>query len=121
WGQFAKAEQLEHFALGIVRKVLARDNEQTGVHLLLLADTLRQQGKYEQAKPYLVEAVKLLGNVRGKGARQNYATAVNNLGALYFWLGQYSRAEPLLLKGLRIRRLVLGPKHLDTANSLADL
>jgi Tetratricopeptide repeat. len=53
-------------------------------------------------------------------AREN-ATARNNLGALYFWLGDYPKAEKLLQDGYQMRLKKLGEYSDEVANSLGDL
>jgi CHAT domain-containing protein len=51
----------------------------------------------------------------------DFATAVNNLAALYHTMGSYERAEPLFQHALMIREKALGPEHPDVAASLINL
>lgn len=119
WGNFSKAESLQREALAIAEKHLKAADNEIAIHKLLLADTLRQQGKYKAAEPYLQAAVANLKKANPRS--REYAAALNNLGALYFWMGDYSRAEPLLERGLNLREEICGNEHIDVANSLGDL
>jgi len=49
------------------------------------------------------------------------ATTLNNLGLLYQYMNEYSKAIPLYIKSLNIREKKLGPKDIDVANSLHNL
>jgi tetratricopeptide (TPR) repeat protein len=49
------------------------------------------------------------------------ATALNNLGLLYYAQGRYQEAEPLYRRALALREKVLGPDHPDVATSLNNL
>jgi tetratricopeptide (TPR) repeat protein len=52
------------------------------------------------------------------------ASTTGSLGELYFLLGNYARAEPLLKRALEVREKIFGPDSPDIAaalNSLADL
>ena len=50
-----------------------------------------------------------------------YATSLNNLGAFYWNMGEYAKAEPFLLQALQIKKKVLGEEHRDYATSLNNL
>lgn len=117
WGNFRKAEKYQREALSL-QALNDKEGYWEGIDEMLLADILRQQGKYKEAEPYLVNANKIL---KKPWPDRDYAAAMNNLGALYYWQGQYSKAEPLLKSGLLMREKVCGPTHIDVANSLGDL
>jgi len=90
----------------------------SAMHMVVLANALRQQGNFEEARTYLDTALPILK----KGANDALlAAATNNLGALYFWLGEYQKALAMLEEGLRLRRATHGDDHPDVANSLLDL
>ena len=119
WGKFAKAERIQRQALALCQKMKTEDRGEIAVNKLLLADILRQQGNYKEAQPYLLEALAVLKEYRPNS--REYAAALNNLGALYYWQGQYDKAEPLLNSGFELRKRICGENHIDTANSLGDL
>ena len=50
-----------------------------------------------------------------------YGTILNNMGILYWVMGQYEKAEPFCLKGKAIREKVLGKEHPEYAASLNNL
>ena len=52
---------------------------------------------------------------------QAYAIILNNLGNLYYKMGEYEKAEPLFQQALDIRKEVLGENHPDYAASLKSL
>lgn len=120
WGNFKLAEAKAAMAVKAARKTSAATDGRLGIYMTVYADTLRQQGKYSQALPCLQDAVKILEHFYGSQSAY-LATAINNLGALHFWMGDYKASEPLLSRGLRIRELALGNDHPDVANSLTDL
>jgi len=51
----------------------------------------------------------------------DYATSLNDLGFLYWKMGQYGKAEPLHLEAKDIREKALGKEHSDYAASLNNL
>jgi len=52
---------------------------------------------------------------------RDVATSLNNLAALYWAMGNYAAAEPLLKRSLAIREKVLDPDHPAVATSLNNL
>ena len=125
-GEFADSEQNARKALDCCAEAgLGKENE--AMHRVVLANALRQQGKYKEALPELEKAVATLKSSETKSDKDNkdnkrlLAAAINNLGALFFWMGDYHRAMPLLQDGLKIRLDTLGENHPDVANSYLDL
>ena len=67
-----------------------------------------------------------IGKVLGKFGNDNEQTTLfyNDLGNIYFHLGQYNKALPLYQQALIIREKILGKNHLSTStsyNNLAEL
>lgn len=89
------------------------------MHLVVLANALRQQGKYDEGLRNLARALKILARPGSDAAL--FATAKNNYGALYFWLGDYQKALPILNEALALRIATRGADHTDVANSYLDL
>ena len=56
-----------------------------------------------------------------KSCEQNNAKACNIVGAWYYWKGQYSQAEMLFKKALKIRERTLEKNHPDIVTSLTIL
>ena len=83
-------------------------------------NTLLSQGKYAEATPLAIEALKITREVLGDNHPRT-ATSINNLALLYFNQAQYAKAEPLYFEALKIRRETLGDKHPDTATSINKL
>jgi len=119
-GQYADSEKNARKALslanraGLSKNILAR-------HQVVLANALRQQGKFSEAQNILKDVIATIKN--SKSDKALFATATNNLGALYFWMGYYHQAIGILNQGLALRlALAAGDKqNLDLANSYLDL
>lgn len=71
------------------------------------------QGKYTQAEPLLVSALKSSRDVLG--SQHSYTVrGISNLALHYEHEGLYARAEPLFAEGLEGYRRVLGGEHPET-------
>lgn len=81
---------------------------------------LRDQGKWIEARPLLIQALEIREKVLGP----DDLLVVNTLGYLadsYYYTGDYSTAEPLSLRALKIRENVLGPNSPALANDLLEM
>lgn len=119
-GQYADSERNARKALSLGRQAKLNENI-LARHRVVLANALRQQGKYKEAQSNLEEAIATLKS--SSSDKELFATATNNLGALYFWMGNYEKAKTILEQGL-IQRLALAAgdrQNLDMANSYLDL
>jgi tetratricopeptide (TPR) repeat protein len=81
---------------------------------------LYQAGRYGEAIPLAIEALRIQETVLGPD-HPDVATSLNNLAVLYRVQGNYGDAEPLYQRALRIQETVLGPDHPDVAASLNNL
>lgn len=119
-GQFSKSESSARKALALAQEANS-GAETVAMHEVVLANALRQQGKFDEAVGYLENAVSSLKK-SGTAANQGLlGTATNNLGAAFFWRGDYQTALKTLQEGLRIRISAQGSEHPDVANSYIDL
>jgi len=84
------------------------------------AQALAAQGKYVEAEPLYLQALKIYQDVHGEN-HVDVAATLNNLGVLHRMHGQYTQAEPLLVRALEIKERVHGPDHPDVALSLHNL
>ncbi|MBK9774342.1 MAG: tetratricopeptide repeat protein [Candidatus Obscuribacter sp.] len=105
----------------LYKQIRAADDPVVASASIALADNLRQQGKYKEALPILVSAQGSLTKCKDKRYAHSAATATNNLGAIYFWLGDYAKAEPLIESAYQMRRSVVSGNSDEIANSLGDL
>lgn len=122
-GNYLKGEAKGRQSMALYQKLKGSKDPDYAVASLALADNLRQEGRYKEALPILKNAVQVLAKTDDNNAhyaREN-ATARNNLGALYFWLGDYPKAEKLLQDGYQMRLKKLGEYSDEVANSLGDL
>lgn len=124
-GQYADSEQNARRALSLGRQAKLSENI-LARHRVVLANALRQQGKYPEAQNNLEKAIATLKT--SNHDKELFATATNNLGALYFWMGNYQQAITILKRGLALRLAIaagdkenLDNENLDIANSYLDL
>ncbi|HOY96896.1 MAG TPA: CHAT domain-containing protein, partial [Catalimonadaceae bacterium] len=75
---------------------------------------------YLKAEHYQTQAYE----IRKKIYDENHpvvATSLNNLGSLYWKMGDYAKAEPFQLKSLEMQKKNLGENHPDVAGLLGNL
>ena len=83
-------------------------------------NNLYSQGKYAEATPLALEALKIRRETLGN-KHPSTATSINNLALLYSDQAQYAKAESLFIESLKISREVSGNKHPSTALSINNL
>jgi tetratricopeptide (TPR) repeat protein len=81
---------------------------------------LRNNGKYDKARPLLEQALKIRERLC-KADDPIVADSLGNLGDLYVRLGHYAEAEPLFTRALAIHEKTLGPNNFRVAESLHNL
>jgi tetratricopeptide (TPR) repeat protein len=81
---------------------------------------LYQQGRYAEAIPVAEQVLAIREKALG-AEHPDVAQSLNNLAALYQFLGDYAKAELLYQRALAIREKALGPEHPDVAQSLNNL
>jgi eukaryotic-like serine/threonine-protein kinase len=81
---------------------------------------LRNNAKYDEAKPLLEKALAMRERLFD-GDAAIVAVSATNLGELHYQQGHYDLAEPLLKRALRIHESALGPDHPNVAVSLNNL
>ena len=82
--------------------------------------TLFAQGKYEEVLPFLQKTYELHKQEFGAG----YPTAaamLSNMAELRIELGRLTKAEPLHLRTIAVKKEKFGPNHMSVAVSLNDL
>jgi tetratricopeptide (TPR) repeat protein len=80
----------------------------------------RDQGKYEEAEPLLLRALKIHEEQLGEN-HPDIATSLNNLGLIYQKQEKYEKAECLFLRSLKIFKEQLGENHPNMATSLNNV
>jgi len=101
----------------------AGEAQQDIANLSIKVTELYQAGRFAAALP-LAERAARLAKSQLNPTHQLYATALNNLGAVYRELGRLDQAEGIMKEALALRERTSGPKHPDTAlvlNSLGEL
>jgi tetratricopeptide (TPR) repeat protein len=118
-GNYADAERLLLLA---VRKAeeFGLEDRRVAVSLSQLAQVYAGQGKYVEAEPVYLQALKIYQAVHGE-FHADVAATLNNLGVLHRMYGQYAQAEPLLTRALAIKEQLFGLSHPDVALSVVNL
>jgi Tfp pilus assembly protein PilF len=88
------------------------EDRRVAVSLSQLAQVYAGQGKYVEAEPVYLQALKIYRTVHGE-FHTVVAATLNNLGVLHCMYGQYAQAEPLLTRALAIKEKLLGLDHPD--------
>jgi len=99
----AKAEQVTHFTMGLFEAW----------------DPTAARGDTVTAHELLARGVERAERLDGQPLVQ--AQMLDVLGQVYYSLGAYSRAQPLLERSLAMRRRLLGDRHLDVADGESHL
>ncbi len=99
----AKSEQVTAFMVGLFEE----------------SDPANARGEEITARELLDQGVEQIEVLEGQPEVQ--AKMLNTLGVVYYQLGSYEKAQPLLERSLAQRRAALGPEHEDIAQSLYDL
>jgi CHAT domain-containing protein/Tfp pilus assembly protein PilF len=81
---------------------------------------LRNAGKYDEALPYMEQALEIRERRLGPD-HPDVCQAINGLAALHYYKGEYSKAEPLYRRALAVWEKSLGPEHPDVAHTLNNL
>lgn len=99
----AKSEQVTAFMVGLFEE----------------SDPANARGEETTVRELLDRGVEQIEALEDQPEVQ--AKMLEVLGAVYYYLGSYQKAQPLLERSLALRRAVLGPEHEDLAQSLFDL
>jgi CHAT domain-containing protein/tetratricopeptide (TPR) repeat protein len=90
------------------------------VRLNSVVGDLYAQGKYKSALEAGLEALRMGQEIPGRD-HLDYATSLDNLAILYWAMGDYARAEPLLIEERDVYKKALGVDHPSYAASLNNL
>ena len=118
-GQYREAEQIFTAAVHKAEE-FGRHDRRVAVTLTHLAQTYSAQGKFVEAEPVYLEALKIYQEVHGEN-HLDVAATLNNLGVLHRKHGQFADAQRLLMRALAIKERLLGPDHLEVALAMSNL
>jgi CHAT domain-containing protein/Tfp pilus assembly protein PilF len=121
-GYWDEAEPLYKQALATYKKVSGEKSQDYILVLTDLGGLYSQTAKYDSAEIALKEVIPLWKKTTGEDG--NYASALINLGVVYFYKGNYTAAEPLYKQATAIYKNVSGDQSEDYAtclNNLGDL
>ena len=118
-GRYADAEPLLERALAINEKVLGEESHATMISLGELSNLYLDTGDYPKAEAYEERAMKIAEEIEPKSP--DVATGLQSLAAIDLYMGDYAKAEPLLLKALDLSEKELGPQHPNTGGVMEAL
>jgi tetratricopeptide (TPR) repeat protein len=95
------------------RRLFTGDHPAVATSLNNLASFYYRQGKYSEAEPLYLDALKMKRRLF-TGDHPDVADSLNNLAVLYYSQGKYSEAEPLYLEALAMSERVQGTNHPTT-------
>lgn len=119
-GDSAGAERSLQDALALQKRVYPGANEDTARTLQALAWTINERSLTE-ALPLMQSAVDMQRTLWGAEPYPDYADALNDLGMLRRYQGDYDGSEQLLRESQAMYRRLLGDKHPEVAMSLHNL
>lgn len=93
---------------------------QEAINLNAQVESLFGQGKYAEALPLAERVLAIRKEILGPH-HADYATSLNNLGALHGELGNFAAAEPLHREAVEIRKEIFGENHPNYAHALSNL
>ncbi|NEP58658.1 MAG: tetratricopeptide repeat protein [Symploca sp. SIO2G7] len=100
---------------------LGDENPYMAASLNNLALLYCSQGRYDEAEPFYLQALKLWKKLFGNEHTSVATSFNNNLAGLYELQGRYEEAEPLYQQALELRKKLLGNEHPDVATSINNL
>jgi len=116
-GKLAAAEAAFRRSLEVRERAVPPDNPDLATSLNNLALVLHDRGLLAEAAPYYRRAIDL--KERSDGETKRLAASLFNLAQLERALGDYSRAEPRLVRAQTISEASLGPDNLYVGLILA--
>jgi tetratricopeptide (TPR) repeat protein len=119
-GQFADAERSLREALALQQRLFKGPNADTARTLQVLAWAVRERDLSE-ATPLMQSAVAMQRTLWGAEPYPDYAYALNDLGLLLRFQGDYNGSEQLLREAMAMYRRLFGDKHKELAISLENL
>ena len=86
-----------------------------------LGITLREQGKYEEAKVFYLAALEKKWGVLGKEHNKKTLTSLYNMGTLLLLMKDYEGALDYYQQALRVLEKVLGKNHPKTLATIMNM
>ncbi|MEM9057482.1 MAG: tetratricopeptide repeat protein, partial [Pseudomonadota bacterium] len=121
-GNLEEAEALGRRALAINRRELGVDHPFIVFDLTSLASTLKEQRRFDDARPYYEEALASAERIYEDNlTHPDYIGAVLNIGQFYLQAGQLAEAETAFRKALRLEREQRGDVHTFVAYDMTEL
>ena len=117
-GKYEEAEPFLREALNIWRETLGPDHRDVATGLASLGRLHFDQGDYSGAEPFYRDAIVIWRQTVGSFHHAEMAGGLVDLGRLLANQEDYTGARPILDEALAIQRRVLGPEHIEVAETL---
>ena len=111
-----RAEAAAKKALAILESDFGPSDVSLTPALNVLTEIYAAQGRYMEARPFAIRAVDI-----GPGAELHYATALQNLGAVFEAEGKLNQARLYYARALSVREAVLPANHAYVGTTRAAL
>jgi tetratricopeptide (TPR) repeat protein/tRNA A-37 threonylcarbamoyl transferase component Bud32 len=117
---FARSEELHRKDLLIRRAVQDHDTLETGSVINNVAMSVMRQGRLDEAAALMEESNAIVRRLAGD-RHPTMARGLENLGNVFFRLGDYERTLDLLTEAISVRREVFGDDSPEVARGLTNL
>jgi tetratricopeptide (TPR) repeat protein len=118
-GLFEDASRFMELAQKRRQSVATEDHSDQARSLSNLAWVLREQSELERSEQLYQQCIALLENQLS--ARELQLDCMAGLAEVYFELGRYEDAEPVLIQVLAMRQELFGERHLAVADTIQEL
>jgi tetratricopeptide (TPR) repeat protein len=119
-GENKLALDIANVLLKMIEKEFGSDHISMYFPLVIIADSLKSQGKYEEALNNYNKALTIAENNWGR-VHEAVAGVLNGMGEAYQMQDEYDRAMYVLNLALAIRKENLGQDHRRTADTLSNI
>ncbi len=120
-GRHADAEKILRETLSLQQTLYGTSHPAIARTLKDLAVAIADGGDLNSAVPLMQRAVAMQRELRGNEPHPDLAEVLNDMGWLYYLRGDSEQAEKFYRESLAMNRRLLGEKHVEIANGLANV
>jgi tetratricopeptide (TPR) repeat protein len=119
-GEQLTAREMLDLGVDKVRNELADQPEIQAEMFLVMGNTYRNLGLYEEARPLIEDALKIRRDLFGE-RHEDVATAYSRLADILYYTGQFDSSQAIMHRNIELKRELLGDRHPDVALELNNL
>jgi tetratricopeptide (TPR) repeat protein len=122
-GRYDQSLALQQGVLDQRKRILGLEHADSQSTMGNIALLLTYMGRYSEAQTIYDELLPSLqrSSLVKEESNNDYLTALNNQGLLYYYQDQHAKAEPFFLEAWRQLRLRVGPYHPDNGDKINNL